>query len=278
MKLITALFASALFLTTGAIAQEINFGNNDSDYSGDGECDDRRFEGVGMAESLRWTSVGGDAQDCSDAFDAGTITLWDYQSAIERTDCSAIDFGSNGSEYSNDGACDDPRFEGLGSAELPSSEHRGRDANDCQQLCEFDMIFVREAAPVIIEVEDPFFGTNAGDYARDGECDDRRFVGPGMADSLRWDNVGRDADDCREALSTKMITLWDQEAAAVQTDCATIDFGDDFSDYSNDGVCDDMRFEGRGAASLMASGSEGGDASDCQRMCNYGMIFLRDIN
>lgn len=276
MNFIKILFASALLLTTGAAAQEINFGDNGSDYARDGECDDRRFEGIGMAESLSWTSVGSDEADCSEAFDAGTVTLWDYQSAIERTDCSAIDFGNNASEYSNDGACDDPRFEGLGSAELPSSEHRGNDANDCQQLCEFDMIFVRETPPVVVEVQDPFFGDNSGDYARDGECDDRRFFGSGMADGLRWDNVGRDADDCREAQTNELITLWDQGVAAAQTDCSVIDFGDDSSEYANDGVCDDNRFEGRGAAHVITSGYESRDASDCQRMCNYEMIFIRE--
>lgn len=43
------------------------------------------------------------------------------------------------------------------------------------------------------------FGDDSGDYARDGVCDDRRFVGSAMSATLDWAETGRDASDCRSA-------------------------------------------------------------------------------
>lgn len=51
---------------------------------------------------------------------------------IENID--GIDFGDNSSLWSNDGECDDPRFDGDGMAISLTDENQGRDATDCQQL------------------------------------------------------------------------------------------------------------------------------------------------
>ncbi len=232
-----------------------------------------------MEIGLGWSNIATDATDCRSAFEAGTIGLWNLQEGIARTDCATVDFGTNTSEYSNDGACDDPRFEGLGEAESPNFEHLGKDATDCQKLCEFDMVFLRDMGAVDLpepEPVDEVYGDNSGEYTRDGECDDRRFVGGAMAASLGWGSTGRDAADCRDAAEAGLISLWDQQLAAEQTVCSAIDFGDDSSEYANDGTCDDNRFEGRGSASLITSGYEGRDATDCSRMCDYGLIFVRE--
>lgn len=282
MKLMKMLFAGALVLSASVVqAQDINFGDDSADYSHDGQCDDRRFEGSGMAVELNWGNVGRDADDCSTAFYKGSISMWNLMDRTANTDCSAIEFGSNQSMYSNDGACDDPRFEGSGAAEAPSSANIGSDADDCSRLCDYGMVFLRDGAAEVAAYEpveeDAFYGNNSGEYAQDGECDDRRFVGDVMANGLRWDLVGRDADDCREVYEAGLVSLWDQAAAMAQTDCSVIDFGDDSSEYANDGMCDDARFEGRGAAAILVLGYEYGDASDCSRLCNYGTIFVRDV-
>lgn len=41
------------------------------------------------------------------------------------------------------------------------------------------------------------FGDDSGDWAGDGECDDPRFLGNGMAMMPSFDHEGRDASDCR---------------------------------------------------------------------------------
>ena len=74
----------------------------------------------------------------------------------------------------------------------------------------------------------PDFGSDTSMWARDGECDDRRFVGAGMATGgLTWLNVGHDASDCRPLYESGQIRLWEMGPAVAATQCASIDFGDE---------------------------------------------------
>lgn len=120
------------------------------------------------------------------------------------------------------------------------------------------------------------FGTDDGEWMLDGECDDRRFVGAGMASSVSWNYVGLDASDCRDAYEKGWITLWNMADAHAATICAAIDFGDDSGAYPQDGECDDIRFEGPSTASGLTPDNLRGDASDCLRLCAFGVIALRD--
>lgn len=131
-------------LALPAAAQGVKFGDDSGEYAQDGECDDRRFQGTAMAGSLTWNSVGRDATDCEAAFQAGRIELWKLDQARAATSCSAVKWGDDSSEYANDGSCDDPRFEGMGAAEILLDEDSGRDASDCRRLCDFGLIYVRE--------------------------------------------------------------------------------------------------------------------------------------
>jgi hypothetical protein len=132
------------FLALPAAAQNIHFGDDSGEYPRDGECDDRRFYGTAMATGLNWRSVGKDASDCKSAYESGRVSLWKEEDARAATVCSAIKWGDDSSEYSNDGACDDPRFEGRGAAEILLQDDAGRDASDCRNLCEYGLIFLRE--------------------------------------------------------------------------------------------------------------------------------------
>ena len=83
------------------------------------------------------------------------------------------------------------------------------------------------------------FGDDAGVYARDGECNDPRFEGPGAVfvfDSHR----GHDATDCRELFESGRISLRNADMAAASGTPA-IDFGDDTGGWAQDGECDDPR-------------------------------------
>ena len=51
------------------------------------------------------------------------------------------------------------------------------------------------------------FGDNSSDWAGDGECDDPRFAGRGMASTLLEEDRLHDADDCRELFSEGAIRL-----------------------------------------------------------------------
>lgn len=120
------------------------------------------------------------------------------------------------------------------------------------------------------------FGNDDGEWALDGECDDRRFFGSGMAQSLSWEYVGMDASDCRAAFEAGRVQLWDMNAAKAATQCAAIDYGNDSGAYPQDGECDDLRFEGPAVARVLDPANIMGDASDCSRMCAFGILALRD--
>jgi hypothetical protein len=133
-----------VFTATTIAAETIDFGDNSGEYSKDGECDDRRFTGLGMSSSLDFKSIGRDSSDCRAAFEDGSIKLWNKDAALAATQCPKINFGNDGSEYAHDGACDDPRFEGFGMAEVVNRGDKRSDASDCRRLCEFGLIGIRD--------------------------------------------------------------------------------------------------------------------------------------
>jgi hypothetical protein len=53
-------------------------------------------------------------------------------------------------------------------------------------------------------------------------------------------------------------------------------FGDDRSNWANDGECDDPRFAGVGSASALRDEDQAHDASDCKKLFDQGRIALRD--
>ena len=120
------------------------------------------------------------------------------------------------------------------------------------------------------------FGNDRSEWAKDGECDDRRFRGSAMAAGLDRDDIGKDATDCRRGVEAGKLTVWDFAAAKAATQCRAINFGDDTSAWPNDGQCDDYRFEGPGADYVMLRDDIRKDATDCKRLCELGQIALRD--
>lgn len=54
------------------------FGDNGSEWAGDGECDDPRFIGRGVDSIVTIQDLGHDADDCRAACEAGTALLRNY--------------------------------------------------------------------------------------------------------------------------------------------------------------------------------------------------------
>lgn len=133
-----------LCLPVMAGAQDINFGDDASEWALDGECDDRRFKGSTMASGLDRDDVGHDASDCKSGYVSGALSLWRFADALAATDCSAVDFGTDASEWAEDGLCDDYRFEGPGGDFVLLKEDIRKDATDCRQLCERGQIALRD--------------------------------------------------------------------------------------------------------------------------------------
>lgn len=207
--------------------------------------------------------------------------------AQDRSPIASIDFGNDSGAWPRDGECDDPRFIGPGSADLTVVIDVLKDATDCRALYAEEQIWLLAEAPDEITHPKPTlpearvidnidFGDDSSSWANDGECDDRRFFGPGMATLLTYDHVGKDATDCAALYLSGEVRLWNANQARSATQCSAIDFGDDSGPYSRNQVCDDARFEGVGAHPIMDMFDIGDDASDCRAACDAGRVFLRD--
>ena len=114
------------------------------------------------------------------------------------------------------------------------------------------------------------FGTDDNKWANDGECDDPRFEGQGMTSTaLLTEDIGRDATDCREAMEKGDLRL----AAAFEEPAspAAIAYGDDASEFANNGLCEDVRFaDRRRQPGLTIVDTIAGDATDCRAAVEAG--------
>lgn len=119
------------------------------------------------------------------------------------------------------------------------------------------------------------FGDDKSDYSKDGECDDRRFIGTGMASGLDSDDNFHDATDCKTLFDAGMIKLVSEAAGRAATQCDAIEYGKNTSDWANDGECDDPRFDGPGVDSIILMDDLLADARDCRQQCNKGNAWLR---
>ena len=210
---------------SGTPGDSPDFGDDASEWAHDGECDDPRFVGDGMAETLLAGDMGRDAADCRGLFEQGRIRLKpqfegagaSLENPLSGTPGDSPDFGDDASEWAHDGECDDPRFVGDGMAETLLAGDMGRDAADCRGLFEQGRIRLKpqfEGAGASLENplsgtpgDSPDFGDDASEWAHDGECDDPRFVGDGMAETLLAGDMGRDAADCRGLFEQGRIRL-----------------------------------------------------------------------
>ncbi|MEO1101213.1 MAG: hypothetical protein AAFW65_05150 [Pseudomonadota bacterium] len=294
----TAFEAGTIRLVPEAVpgaAAAIDFGDDSSTWSGDGECDDPRFGGDGMTSTvLLEADRRRDATDCRAAFEAGTIYLLSdapqapqVTQATPNISSSGVDFGTDDGAWANDGECDDPRFIGPGMTEtILMDDDRMRDASDCQAAFEADTIRLRtedDAAPdegssntaAVAVPAGLDFGDNSSRWARDGECDDPRFEGSNAAAKLLAGDLGRDADDCRSAFTSGGVTL---AAGTADTTlpparpAATINFGDNSSDWARDSECDDPRFEGAASAAKLDPKDIRRDALDCRAAYENGRL------
>lgn len=141
-------------------------------------------------------------------------------------------------------------------------------------ICAF--VIALGMGPVAGAAQSVEFGDDSSEWASDGECDDRRFRGSAMSGGLDHDDVGKDATDCKRGVDMGQLKIWDFVTARGKTQCNVINFGDDTSEWTNDGQCDDYRFDGPGADYVLLKEDVGKDATDCRRLCDAGKIALRD--
>lgn len=128
-------------------------------------------------------------------------------------DAADIDFGDDDGLWSNDGECDDPRFEGDAMASMLEKDDILHDATDCQTaylageitLSAPQTEIAAENAALTTDID---FGDDDGLFANDGECDDVRFAGPAMTTTgFLESDVGHDASDCKADFEAGEIYL-----------------------------------------------------------------------
>ena len=271
--------------TADAGDDAIDFGDDSSEWANDQECDDPRFIGSGMASNPSDSDIRRDATDCRNAYEDGTITLATDAPAGSSTStawlavlANRIDFGDDSGDWPKDGECDDPDFVGPGAVSDPYDANRLGDATDCRAAFIAGTVTLRAldgSGPGGFD-----YGNDSSRWANDGQCDDMRFTGPGMAKKLDYDDVRADASDCRmleEAGEVSIRPVYTPDyILGAPYDGSAIDFGDDSSSYANDDQCDDPRFEGPGVAMTLLESDRLADATDCKAAFEAGTIVLRD--
>ena len=129
----------------------------------------------------------------------------------------APDFGDDNGRFSRDGECDDMRFEGPGMTSTPLlDEDVKHDASDCRSAFEQGRLTFKGdnvtsaslASGAQAQVDRIQWGDDNGNFANDGECDDKRFQGAGMTSTpLIDEDIKHDATDCRNAFQQGRLAL-----------------------------------------------------------------------
>jgi subtilisin family serine protease len=277
--------AGGVFWLTTDPTHAFSFGTNTSKYANDGECNDPRFTGEGMADRKKFDaeSLHGDASDCSKLVLQGKVAL--IAGLRPFGTLRDNDFGDNKGPTARNGKCEDPRFVGPGTSlsagkGSTAAAAPGHDKTDCERAFNDGTAAFRVNANA--QSRAGAFGEDDGRFALDGECDDPRFVGKRSTDNAPAKNAGHDATDCRTLFNRGEID-WRSNAPATSAFSVAqnrpsdkIDFGDDSSDSAQDDECDDPRFFGDGMALTLSNSNIGRDATDCRRLHSQGKIRLRD--
>lgn len=151
---------------------------------------------------------------------------------------------------------------------IPSIYHRPLIASLCSSVLILSPIHSLSAQDHASSLD---FGDNTAEYASDGECDDARFIGNGMSDVLLTDSIGKDSADCKAAFDAKTITL--NRLHVIPDDNTPIIFGDNTSEFANDGECDDIRFAGKDADEMIFIFDDiGHDGDDCKTAFEAGYV------
>jgi hypothetical protein len=120
-----------------------------------------------------------------------------------------IDFGDDSGVYSNDNACDDPRFVGSNTATGFDTDSLLHDATDCARaFAEKRIRLARVAAKsTVAECAAIDYGDDTSQWANDAECDDPRFAGAGVDGIMLLEDLMKDATDCKALCESGVIWL-----------------------------------------------------------------------
>ncbi len=177
----------------GLVIDGIDFGDDASRWARDGECDDPRFEGPGMtATTLLDADIGHDATDCSTAYRAGRLGLRGGVPGDGAPDHDSDDLAE---------PLDDEDYGIPGPGLWAPGDH----INQVGSIGTGPDVSVPADGLIIDGIN---FGDDASRWARDNECDDPRFEGPGMTTTPLLDaDIAHDATDCAAAYRAGNLRL-----------------------------------------------------------------------
>lgn len=262
-------------LTTSISGGILNFGLDMANWAMDGECDDPRFIDAGQSASTSLFANSSDqyndASDCKEAYEEGEIRM--IPGMRQRTPIGLVVFGDDSGDWSHDGECDDPQFResegGIGMAQYSLDNDRFRDASDCQSLYQSGLVELDLAPELYAEL-----------LITDQPAILSDIDQTGVAVTVSQGAVPEEAQEPLADAGPEETQVPLADAAPAETqepvEDPLPDFGDDSGVWSNDGECDDPRFEntdnGFGMAYQLSSGSRLSDATDCNRLLEEGRI------
>jgi len=193
----------------------IDFGNDSSLFANDGECDDPRFEGPGAASFSTVEDEMRDASDCRTMFESGQVSLIAQVSSAPSTAASTPSARTGTSQPVQEtyvigtprGDIDGATLEDgsiYASGTVYGEPLNPNDSRGYAMPINADVAPASTPSAPNATVD---FGDNSSVWANDGECDDPRFEGNGMAAATLDEDRGRDAVDCRAAYEAGTITL-----------------------------------------------------------------------
>ena len=250
----------------------LELGDDSGERAFDGECEDPRFEGVGMAETVAAEDILKDATDCGRA-------LLEREARFRPIE--SLEFGDNQGPWAGNGVCDDPRFVADPRRPLAAdakAEAKGHDATECLNAYLARLVWPTDQEPG--PTQGIAFGDDSGKWASDGECDDPRFWGGGVADNIESVHVFKDESDCRAAVrkgTAHLVGTGFLRSRLLNALPAGQELGDDSGEWAFDGECDDPRFEGEAVADIVVANDIRKDATDCGRALLDGGAKFRPI-
>jgi hypothetical protein len=256
-SLILSASALALLVPVGSAqsASEIEFGETVDVFAGDGLCSDPRFEGQGMAEDLTEAGQLSDSEDCQALFEEGEIKL--TGASPDTDDTPEIAEKADLAIPTEDDADSDTAV-----VEADAARTDDIEAGDESEI---------EPSPEGGEAEDKS-GENAGP-GKDPEAGDAVDAdAAGTEDAQPFEDESASSSLTVDPVESTESPVPDEAALEI----ANFDFGDDDSEYSHDGECDDGRFVGEDmTTSDLLPGDVGHDATDCRAGIENGTLQIR---
>jgi hypothetical protein len=267
----------------------IDFGDNSSVFANNGQCDDPRFEGTGMASLLLDMDIRGDATDCMSGYRSGQLTLESAAQAPATQVSAAQAPATQAPPVQSNAAPQTGSFTAIGPGQTISGALDAGDAlNDgtsydayrfkgaagqsvtidmtADELDTYLMLFrSNDMANEIASDDDGGEGLNAR-LTHTLPAGDEYVV---FATSAYQDDSGNYQISLGGVASTN-------SGASGDVIFEGINFGADSSQWANDDECDDPRFEGAGMTSTTLLDEDiRADATDCLNAYRAGNLQVK---